>query len=58
MVINMWVIFREKVLGSNVNSVDLIIKDFITNVFKPVQSFSFPKTNGRSFRFDWLQSFP
>ena len=40
------------------NSVDLIIKDFITNVTKPAQSFGFPKTNGRSFRFDWLQSFP
>ena len=40
------------------NSVDLIIKDFITNVFKSVQSFKFSKTNGRSFRFDRLPSFP
>ena len=30
----------------------------IQNVFKPDNQYSFPKTNGRSFRYDWLKLYP
>ena len=33
-------------------------KDLIKNVFVPDDSFSFPKSNSRSFRLEWLKQFP
>ena len=30
----------------------------VKNVYKPDKQYSFPKTNGRSFRYDWLNYIP
>ena len=32
--------------------------DLLTNHFKPAASYSFPKTSGRSFQYQWLSQFP
>ena len=45
--------YHEKVKG--MKSVD--INNLIENVFQPNKDFVFPKTSGRSFRFEWLQSY-
>ena len=33
------------------------ICELVRNVFKPDKKFSFLKTNGRSFRYNWLESY-
>ena len=45
--------FRKKVIGMN----NFQIQNLIRNVFKPDKSYYFPKTNGRSFRYIWLEEF-
>ena len=47
-------LYREKVKGTNNTQICSLIR----NVFKPDSQHSFPKTNGRSFRYDWLKSYP
>lgn len=46
--------YREKVKGMTNAEIDNLLK----NVFVPETSFKFPKTNGRSFRLDWIKSHP
>ena len=43
-------LYRDKVKGMDTSSVCTLIK----NVFKPTKEYCFPKRNGRSFRYDWL----
>lgn len=45
---------REKVKTMNNSQIENLIK----NIFKPDRSYSFPKSDGRSFRYEWLQLFP
>ena len=45
--------FRSKAFTLN----DLQIKNLIRNAFVPNESYSFPKTNGRSFQLIWLKQF-
>ena len=47
-------LYREKVKGLNTAQISNLIK----NVFKPEKQFPFPKTNGRSFRYNWLDLYP
>ena len=53
---NQWDIsgYRTKVIGLD----NIGIQELIKNVFKPDSNFVFPKSNGRSFRYSWLNSFP
>ena len=44
-------LYREKVKGLETSE----ICNLIRNVFKPNEHYIFPKTNGRSFRYDWLK---
>lgn len=44
-------LYRDKVKGMSTSEICNLIK----NVFRPDKQYSFPKTNGRSFRYDWLQ---
>lgn len=44
-------LFREKVKGMDSPQILNLVK----NVFKPDKQFSFPKTNGRCFRYNWLE---
>ena len=46
--------YREKAKSTT----DLGIGVLIKNVFKPDKTYSFPTTNGRSFRFEWLELYP
>ena len=46
--------YREKAKSMT----DLEICVPIKNVFKPDKTYSFPTTNGRSFRFEWLELYP
>ena len=46
--------YRERVKGTHSSE----ICELVRNVFKPDKDFSFPKTNGRSFRYNWLESYP
>ena len=46
--------YRQKLKGMKTSQ----IQDLIKNVFKPRKSFLFPKTNKRSFCFEWLEQFP
>ena len=46
--------YRQKAKGMKTSQ----IQDLIKNIFKPGKSFLFPKTNKRSFRFEWLEQFP
>ena len=45
--------YREGVKGMHSSE----ICELVRNVFKPDKDFSFPKTNGRSFRYNWLESY-
>lgn len=45
--------FREKRKGMS----DGEIYNLIVNVYRPDENFEFPKTNGRSFRYDWLERY-
>ena len=45
--------YRERVKGMHSSE----ICELVRNVFKPDKDFSFPKTNGRSFRYNWLESY-
>jgi hypothetical protein len=45
--------YRERVKGMDSSE----ICELVTNVFKPDKKFSFPKANGRSFRYNWLESY-
>lgn len=45
--------FRDKVKGMNISQ----IENLVQNVFKPDNSYYFPKTNGRCFRYHWLELF-
>ena len=45
--------FRKKVIGMN----NFQIQNLIRNVFKPDKSYYFPRTNGRSFCYIWLEEF-
>ena len=47
-------LYREKVKGLNTAQISNLIK----NVFKPDKQFPFPKTNSRSFRYNWLDLYP
>jgi hypothetical protein len=47
-------LYREKVKGMDTSE----ICDLIRQVFKPNEHYSFPKTSGRSFRYDWLNCIP
>ena len=47
-------LYREKVKGMDTSE----ICNLIRNVFKPNEHYIFPKTNGRSFRYDWLKLYP
>ena len=44
-------LFREKVKGMDSPRILNLVK----NVFKPDKKFSFPKTNSRCFRYNWLE---
>ena len=33
------------------------VNDLIQHVFKPDKNYAFPKTNGRAFRYEWLDMF-
>ena len=44
-------LFRDKVKGMDTSQ----IFNLVTNVYKPDKQYSFPKTNCRSFRYDWLK---
>ncbi|XP_028417575.1 zinc finger MYM-type protein 1-like [Dendronephthya gigantea] len=46
--------YRDMVGGMNSSE----ICNLIRNVFKPDKKYSFPKTNGRSFRYEWLDLYP
>jgi hypothetical protein len=46
--------YRERVKGMDSSQICELVK----NVFKPDKTFSFPKTNGRCFRYNWLESYP
>ena len=46
--------YREKVKGTNTAQISNLIK----NVYKPEKHFPFPKTNGRGFRYEWLELYP
>ena len=43
--------YRDMVKGMSSSEICNLIK----NVFRPDKKYSFPKTNGRSFRYDWLE---
>lgn len=43
--------FKDKVKGMGRSDICNLIK----NVFRPDKHYSFPKTNGRSFRYEWLE---
>ena len=47
-------LYRDKVKGMDTSGVCTLIK----NVFKPTKEYCFPKHNGRSFRYDWLNLYP
>lgn len=46
--------YREKVKGLDNAGVYNLVK----NVFKPDKNYCFPKTKGRSFRYEWLELYP
>ena len=45
--------YRERVKGMDSSE----ICELVRNVFKPGKKFSYPKTNGRSYRYNWLESY-
>ena len=45
--------YRERVKGMHSSEICELVK----KVFKPDKKFSFPKTNGRSFGYNWLESY-
>jgi hypothetical protein len=45
------VMYRDMVKGMSSSE----ISNLIQNVFRPDKKYSFPKTSGRSFRYDWLE---
>ncbi|XP_028406782.1 52 kDa repressor of the inhibitor of the protein kinase-like [Dendronephthya gigantea] len=46
--------YRERVKGMHSSE----ICNLVRNVFRPDKNFPFPKTNGRSFRYNWLELYP
>ena len=49
-------LYRKKV--ANMSELNSAVYDLIKNVFTPDEKFVFQKRNGRSFRLQWLKSFP